>query len=162
MEGCRKITEFKATVDEVFPEFKGKSQHDSHELLAKILDKIEEELPGSISSIFDGEKTSQVTCLVCQGVSIKKDPFRFLPIDIPHQYSFSTTTVHDCIEMTLEKKEKIEYHCENDDCFAVEGEKTTYLSRMPKSLIVQVKRFAHVKHTKIGVISIHTKLVPLL
>lgn len=98
----------------VVPQFKGYHQHDAHEFLRYMLDRLHTELqavPNSIpaaptnsmmknfvcpsptkkgssfvTTTFGGTLLSEVTCLSCGTASKKHDPFLDLSLDIPEKY----------------------------------------------------------------------------
>lgn len=98
----------------VVPQFKGYHQHDAHEFLRYMLDRLHTELqsvPNSIPQVptnsmmknfvcpsptkkgssfvtttFGGTLLSEVRCLVCGQTSRKHDPFLDLSLDIPEKY----------------------------------------------------------------------------
>jgi ubiquitin carboxyl-terminal hydrolase 3 len=98
----------------VVPQFKGYHQHDAHEFLRYMLDRLHTELqsvPNSmpaaptnskmknfvcptpskkgssfVTTTFGGTLLSEVKCLVCGQMSRKHDPFLDLSLDIPEKY----------------------------------------------------------------------------
>ena len=142
-------TDFKTAVDKSLPSFRGSRQHDSHEFLVKLLDIIEEEAPNTISNIFDGEITNKLICSECKNQSIKKDPFRFLPIDI-QAFGGTKASVQTCLDNFLEKKETVDYYCENAGCYSTKAVKSIHISKEPQVLIVQAKRFAFSPSNNLG------------
>jgi ubiquitin carboxyl-terminal hydrolase 3 len=99
----------------VVPQFKGYHQHDAHEFLRYMLDRLHTELqavPNSmpqppanskmknfvcpsptknkgttfVTNVFGGTLLSEVKCLACGQESRKHDPFLDLSLDIPEKY----------------------------------------------------------------------------
>lgn len=116
----------------VVPQFKGYHQHDAHEFLRYMLDRLHTELqkvPNSlpapptnnkmknyicpspvkkgtsfVTNVFGGTLLSEVRCLVCGQESKKHDPFLDLSLDIPEKYYKDTDA--------NEKKQQ----CDISDC----------------------------------------------
>jgi len=98
----------------VVPQFKGYHQHDAHEFLRYMLDRLHTELQNVpdtvttatnsklknyvcpaptkkgqssfVTNVFGGTLLSEVRCLVCGQESKKHDPFLDLSLDIPEKY----------------------------------------------------------------------------
>lgn len=93
------------------PQFKGYHQHDAHEFLRYMLDRLHTELQSVpdpmaasnsklknyivptttkkgtfVTNVFGGTLLSEVRCLVCGQESKKHDPFLDLSLDIPEKY----------------------------------------------------------------------------
>lgn len=119
------------------PRFKGYHQHDAHEFLRYMLDRLHTELqkvPNSlpptpinskmknyvcpqpaknttfVTNIFEGQLLSEVRCLVCGQGSMKHDPFLDLSLDIPEKY-YKDVVVDD-----MDKK--INQQCDITDCLS--------------------------------------------
>ncbi|KAG5682111.1 hypothetical protein PVAND_011490 [Polypedilum vanderplanki] len=120
----------------VAPLFRGYHQHDAHEFLRYMLDRLHTELQsvsGAISqtatnskmknfvcpttakkgssfvtSIFGGTLLSEVKCLICGGTSKKHDPFLDLSLDIPEKY-------YNVIDETSDNKKP---ECHISDCLS--------------------------------------------
>lgn len=122
----------------VVPTFKGYHQHDAHEFLRYMLDRLHTELlnvtgslpqqptnskmknficqsptkTGSsfVSKIFEGTLLSEVRCLVCGADSKKHDPFLDLSLDIPEKYYRS--------EVGEDGEKKAPPVCDISDCLS--------------------------------------------
>lgn len=82
-----------AVVWKVVPRFRGYQQHDAHEFMHYLLDRVHTELLQSnkfsngkdtiVTSIFGGHLQSDVTCLNCKQLSKKQELYLDLSLDIP-------------------------------------------------------------------------------
>ena len=148
------------------PMFRGYAQHDSHEFLRFILDRLSEETKyekdvSFIDQVFKGEMKSTVTCLGCQNISIKRDSFfdLSLPVVTNEQASGSfvgsilswisspfvqtSSNLEECLEAFCEEEilsGKNQYYCEKCKCFQ-DCKKSLHLLQSPEILILQLKRF---------------------
>ena len=139
--------DFKKVVDELFPKFVGtQRQHDAHEFLTSVLDRLKEETTKRSTSApvaFKGKYVSTVTCPRCKHASIpKEEEFSTLHIDICE--SSLNPTVEQGIEKFLEV-EKVEWRCDKCKITSV-AEKKTGLKEMPELLVIQIKRFSQDKY----------------
>lgn len=119
------------------PQFKGYHQHDAHEFLRYMLDRLHTELqtvPNSlpptaptnskmknyvcppspvkkgtsfVTNVFGGTLLSEVRCLVCGQESKKHDPFLDLSLDIPEKYY-----------KDVDDFDKKQPYCDISDCLA--------------------------------------------
>lgn len=122
----------------VVPTFKGYHQHDAHEFLRYMLDRLHTELlnvtgslpqtptnskmknficqsptkTGSsfVTRIFEGTLLSEVRCLMCGQESKKHDPFLDLSLDIPEKYYRN--------EVTDDGEKKSPPVCNISDCLS--------------------------------------------
>eukprot|EP00795_Rhopilema_esculentum_P006494 gene6494-11950_t len=85
-----------AVVWKVVPRFRGYQQHDAHEFMHYLLDRVHTELLQSnkfsngkdtiVTSIFGGNLQSEVTCLQCKHLSRKQEVYLDMSLDIPYRY----------------------------------------------------------------------------
>ncbi|XP_070532663.1 ubiquitin carboxyl-terminal hydrolase 44-A-like isoform X2 [Ptychodera flava] len=163
----------------LIPSFKGYSQQDAQEFLCELLDKLNSELHFAVSSTvlghpdptmlpseiisssFQGELVSQVTCLQCNHQSNTYEPFWDLSLEFPKRYQcgrgteLSTESCHN-VEMlaTFTEVEKLEgrvYECEkcnkkrrsvsNKPVIRCEASKQLLITKLPQVLRLHLKRF---------------------
>ncbi len=135
-------THFKTIVGEICPDFVGiTKQHDAHELLLKILNRIDmetdKESGHSVMDLFKGALRSKTTCCGCSREYAVVDPFYCLHIDIPLE---ENTNLVKCIDKYMESV-KIEKTCLQLGCNCSEAAKETSIAKPPELLMIQLKRF---------------------
>ncbi|CAD6197039.1 unnamed protein product [Caenorhabditis auriculariae] len=160
--------EFHHVVTSIKPSFRGFGQHDAHEFLRVILERMHQELrrcripemteqwltdecgpapvmpSGSVvSRIFEGALQSQVICLSCKTPSIKMDPFLDISLDLNIRGTGNNTRLVDCMRSffakeTLDQHEQ--YMCGH--CGTKQpSTKQLFVKVLPNLLCVHLKRF---------------------
>ena len=127
----------------------GNMQHDAHELMGDILNKVGEEIrkfeTGVPSGgIFNGMENCHYTCNKCKqdqpnvkSSSTKKDPFNSLHIQLKE--GIDNHQLEQCLKH-LSKVETVERFC--DKCLSNQPtSKKTEISQYPEMLIIHLKRF---------------------
>jgi len=97
-----------------------------------------------MTDLFGGQLVSMVTCLCCGHQSATFDNFMDLSIEIPSRSSHERIELMDCLE-TFFSSEKItdsSYKCSGCN-ERVDIEKAMSIYRLPKILIIHLKRFSH-------------------
>ena len=147
-------------------------QQDAHELINFVINKISEEgddelenrkktgntsLIGTWSSkigksvadkAFQGIVATQIRCMECRNSSLHTETFFDIPVDIPGSSS-NTYTLVELLERMHEKellRGQDKLYCEKCMC-AQEAEKSTHYIKLPRTLIVQLKRFKFSERT---------------
>ena len=90
------------------------------------------------SEIFFGTQISKTKCLVCQSTTSKKETFINVGVDIEYNHSLTSSLKNYTSKEILKNKDK--FYCEVCNNH-LEAEKTIVFDRLPKSLIIQLKRF---------------------
>ncbi|XP_077986506.1 ubiquitin carboxyl-terminal hydrolase 44-like [Glandiceps talaboti] len=168
-----------SSVWQLIPSFKGYSQQDAQEFLCELLDKVNSELhyavtssvlsaktaalmPSQIiSTSFQGELVSQVTCLSCSNKSNTYEPYWDLSLEFPERYQcrrgteLSTESCH-VIEMLsafteVERLEGQVYECQQCNkkrraksgkpVIKTQATKQLLITRLPQVLRLHLKRF---------------------
>ncbi|GMH90998.1 hypothetical protein TL16_g11930 [Triparma laevis f. inornata] len=124
-------------------------QEDSHEFLRALLDTLcLDGLNKSVSNLFDGTLESSVTCQTCSNVSLTKDRYMDLSLDI------SDSKVNS-LETALEKFTEVEtLSCDNlVDCSKCKTRrmvtKGLTLGSSPSVLCLHLKRFDYDRHGRL-------------
>ncbi|XP_065672364.1 ubiquitin carboxyl-terminal hydrolase 3 isoform X3 [Hydra vulgaris] len=149
----------------VVPRFRGYQQHDAHEFMHCLLDRVHNELLTSkrftngcdtiISGIFGGQLQSDVTCLTCGTISKKQEAYRDLSLDIPFKPKLkvspgkkktpSACQLIDCLQSFVEMETLDEsewYMCEK--CNKKQpSTKKFWILRLPNVLCLHLKRFRY-------------------
>ena len=126
-------------VDEELQQFRGRRQHDAHEFLTFLLDKMKTQIygmnDGKIS--YEGQYEQVVKCDRCRTPSTKTDVFTSLHLDIALG---ENPTIEQGIEK-LQKDTKLkDYYC--DVCKKYGTAKMSInIKEIPDTLILQIKRF---------------------
>ena len=147
---------FKTALEKIHPEYVGNRQHDVHELLVKILDRIEKELAieqknqkvavteciqnadNLIEDLFVGQWKTELKCISCSATSVTNHPFRFLHLPVPQQKQ-SVMLIELLENMSI--MEEIDYRCSSKTCTSTKAVKRMMMSKMPNILVIQIKRF---------------------
>ncbi|XP_050442572.1 ubiquitin carboxyl-terminal hydrolase 3-like [Adelges cooleyi] len=156
------------------PRYRGFHQHDAHEFLIHILDKLHSELkqlleadqeitnseePTIVSFVFGGMLLSEVCCLVCGFYSKAHDPFLDISLDIPDYDDTNNSeerpvdTLNDCLERFIKVEELTEgnyYYCKGCNV-KQKSTKKFWISRLPNVLCLHLKRFRYVNNQRIKV-----------
>ena len=160
-------TAFIKTVGEMNSIFKDTSeQQDAHELINFIINRISEEgddelesrkktgstsLSGAwstklgksvVDKAFQGITATQICCMECRNSSLHTETFFDIPVDIPGSSS-DTYTLVELLERMHEKellRGQDKLYCEKCMC-TQEAEKSMHYLKLPRTLIVQLKRF---------------------
>lgn len=163
-----------SVVWKVVPRFRGFQQHDAHEFMLYILNHCHSELLQSsqysngidtiVSGTFGGEMQSDVTCLKCGTISVKKETCLDLSLDIPmkckdkiatsgsskgkgskSKEKAKVCTLMDCLERFVQVEELDEsewYTCAK--CGKNEpSTKKFWLMQLPNVLVMHLKRFRY-------------------
>lgn len=112
--------------------------HDLPEFLRFIINKLEPEVP-EINQIFQGIFCSKITCLRCQNLSVKFEPFIDLQLELSSNLdkSFSLFTKEEGLTPN--------YLCPN--CKQkTEASKQIMISKAPNYLLIQIKRFRQIPY----------------
>ena len=138
--------DMKRSVDKNLPKFLGTSQHDAHEFLTCVLDRIKEELTEESPSLkieYEGHYKSVVICKQCNNSSQGKvEPYNSIHVDIPEVRNPSLV---DGLKKLVESDKIEDYECEK--CPAKgPAMKTITFEKLPDVLIVQIKRFKKEKY----------------
>ncbi|XP_057304278.1 ubiquitin carboxyl-terminal hydrolase 3-like [Hydractinia symbiolongicarpus] len=158
-----------SVVWKVVPRFRGYQQHDAHEFMHYLLDRVHTELLQTnifsngrdtiVSGIFGGQLQSEVTCLKCGTISKKKEPYWDLSLDIPCKSSKKSSGqklepkskvchLTDCLQRFIEVEELDEsewYTCEK--CKKKQpSTKKFWLLQLPNVLCLHLKRFRYSPH----------------
>ena len=101
-----------------------------------------------ISNQFQGQTKTILICLTCGHMKEKYEPFMYLSLSIP---SIGSVNIEDCLKKfcevdTLQNSEK--WMCKKCGCL-VAATKQTQLIRLPRCLIIHLKRFKDI-HRKIN------------
>lgn len=136
--------DFKKCIDSNFARFRGKGQHDAHELLECLMNQLRQEInqrgTTSFPLIYDGEYESIVRCNTCQTKSKPViDPFNSLQVPISSNGRV-LSNVYEGICEILKSEPVEEWKC--TECKVNrKSTKITRLKTLPKLLVLQIKRF---------------------
>lgn len=144
----------KGIMGKKFKRFVGFGQEDSHEFLIEFLDYLEEDIKKEdvpdnekklISRLFDCEMKTIIKSLESNERSSHKENVRFLCVSIPNQ---QTITLEDCLRnfISMEKLDK-DRLWETPSKKMEKAVKVSYITRFPKYLAFQVKRYNYKKGT---------------
>lgn len=120
--------------------FGNNMQQDSHEALIKIIDTLHE-INNNYSSMFRGKFTTTFECEKCKNTLSKQDDF--FSVDI----NTSKNSVTECINEFIKPELIEDARCEK--CNSMGLQKYTNISRMPRVLIICMKRFQYDNHGKL-------------
>ncbi|KAL5469230.1 hypothetical protein EMCRGX_G030452 [Ephydatia muelleri] len=159
-----KPLQLKLLIQNSFRGFSGSSQQDSQEFLTALLERLHEELrtdgttsteESLVSRVFHGQLQTTLHCETCHQATIKCDPFMFLSVSIPIDFSQAqqgkrtskSIELTDCLN-TFSKEEFF-----GDNCwFCTKCNKHANMRRKaavfipPQVLIVYLKRFRQDSH----------------
>jgi ubiquitin C-terminal hydrolase len=133
-------------------------QHDVEEWLGALLGGLEADLkacscPNIVSELFDGEYAEQLSCPGCGNGHVTPVPSRVISLPLPPW----TSTIQSCLEH-LSCQEQLDadnqWNCPTCNC-AVRAWKRIFLAKLPKCLILHLKR--HVR-THAGIFKSATKI----
>ena len=146
--------DFRLKVADKLSQFSGNRQHDAHEFLTCLLDKVKEEMSTENLPIrYEGEYEMSVTCEVCGNITGPKyEAFNSLHVNIPEGVR---PTLAKGIAKMLQGENLEQYLCEKCQ-IKVPAIKNTKLRVLPGVLILSVKRFSQ---DKFGLISKDTRTV---
>ena len=132
--------DFRIKAVENFKQFHGNRQHDAHEFLTCLLDKVQEEMSvEQLPTAFEGEYEVSVTCNECGNITAPKwEPFNILHVNITEDIN---STLNNGIEKMLEAEQLEKYFCEKCSKY-VPSTKNTKLKNLPDVLILSIKRFS--------------------
>lgn len=155
----------------VVPRFRGYQQHDAHEFMHYLLDRVHTELLQTnlysngketiVSGIFGGDLRSEVTCLKCGNISKKEEAYLDLSLDIPVKLQQKLTAeqkkkqskvchLTDCLQRFVEVENLDEsewYICRN--CKKRQpSTKKFWILRLPNVLCLHLKRFRYSQHAR--------------
>lgn len=121
------------------------SQHDVYDFLVAMCMHIGELCnkngDSGLASIFGFQTTSNITCMTCSERSTAIEGDMFLSLGINNCSSLSKA-----IENYFKDEHLEGYVCKNDGCNAQTSNRGTKLHTLPRSLIIQLKRFSHVNN----------------
>ena len=124
-----------------YESFYGFGQQDSHEFLINFLDYLEESIKKEyktdiISKLFDCKMTTSIKSHESEEKSSRVDPVRFLCVSIPNKDNIS---LEECLLnfSSIENIKEWETPKKNKEL----AEKTTSLTKYPRNLIFQIKRY---------------------
>ena len=140
--------DLKGMMGKKFKRFVGFGQEDSHEFLIDFLDYLEEDMKKEnvsdeekklISRLFDCEMKTIVKSMESNERSSHKENVRFLCVSIPDKH---TITLEDCLRnfISMEKLEG-DRLWETPSKKMERATKVSYITRFPKYLAFQVKRY---------------------
>ena len=144
-------------------------QHDAHELLSAVLNGIAEELSHRqqhhqqhhqkqqeqssereeelcfVRRLFEGVGVSETQCCGCDSVSRREEPFWVVDIDLPSgANALSEHTLAGLLERRQQREVLTGSECYQCDacCCKQEAARQLLLARLPRVLLLQLKRFA--------------------
>lgn len=98
-----------------------------------------------MSDLFEGQLMSRISCLSCKHQTYAFDNFMDLSVEIPRKATRFTgsVSIQDCMDKFIDT-ERIDagYKCEGCKK-SVTVEKDITLYRLPKLLVIHLKRFYH-------------------
>lgn len=126
--------------------------HDAHEffnyLINEIIECVHRETGGTsnwVNDIFQGEITNETKCLCCETVTLRHEQFIDLLVDIPpldhrqcHLLSFILNNFSKLEVLTNQNK----FYC-NRCALLQEAVKTIKIAKLPKVLVINLKRFKY-------------------
>jgi ubiquitin carboxyl-terminal hydrolase 36/42 len=121
-------------------------QQDALEFLLSVLDQIHDESLISktwVETTFTGLIESHTVCTKCKTKSIKSDNFTVLTLPCKNSLSKSLASFLETEILTSENRFDCELTCKSK----TDASKTVYLSKLPKILILCLKRFSYVART---------------
>ena len=133
-----KPEKFKRAVDTLLPQFKGYSQHDSHEFLIYLLDFIHEEIKSDVQ--IKKIKLNKLTLNYIDtktnlNKSVSFEPFNVLLLDMEQNID----NLEDLLNNYFNKS-SVDYKC--DECKNnVTAKKSLRIHMLPEKIIIQLKRF---------------------
>ena len=138
--GCKVVSpfDFKNCLVAGWQKFSGGGQHDAHEFLMLMMDRLK-----TLKNRFRGFITTTSTCGSCGYEGKKSEQYYCLSIDIPINQSHVAVPVQDCVvESFADEVITEDWSCEAG-CGATNtsGRRELYLSQLPDTLIIQLKRF---------------------
>ncbi|KXN72283.1 cysteine proteinase [Conidiobolus coronatus NRRL 28638] len=131
----------------------GYHEHDAHELLMAVLNRLHEEDENHSSNsleckciihqTFSGVLKSEVTCEACNTTTSTSDPFLDLSLHIEDSNNGEGFTLHDCLMKYIhpEPLPPDSYNCSSCNK-PRQATKQMKLSKLPKVLCIQFKRFS--------------------
>lgn len=95
-----------------------------------------------VHATFAGTLTNEITCLMCESVTTREEPFLDLSIDLEQNHSLTACLRNFSKVEMLARSNK--FHC--GTCHALtEAHKHIRIKKLPRVLIVQLKRFKFVE-----------------
>ena len=152
---------FRKAVAKTTPQFDCEEQQDAHEFAAWVLKDIMEDVNEAVQddstesnylcAMFNGIRQYKLQCKLCDGVSIKEEPFNWVMLDIPTKQG--KVTLQECFKAS-EKAEEVECDCHRYEecadedckccspkrCKSTKAKQTSSIKTYPEVLMVQIKR----------------------
>eukprot|EP01130_Rhizamoeba_saxonica_P009369 TRINITY_DN3802_c0_g1_i1.p1 TRINITY_DN3802_c0_g1~~TRINITY_DN3802_c0_g1_i1.p1 ORF type:complete len:290 (-),score=25.32 TRINITY_DN3802_c0_g1_i1:285-1154(-) len=136
--------------------FEGKEQHDAHEFLTFLLNDLDEtlkqkkasengedkEIRSFIQDTFEGILSNETKCLGCENITTREESFLNLSIDIERNSSVTSCLKSFCSTEYLRGSNK--FYC--DICCGLqEAKKRMHIKKLPKVLVIHLKRFKYIE-----------------
>eukprot|EP01083_Nonionella_stella_P021600 59862_1 len=134
--------------------FNNPHHQDAQEFLIYLLNQISDDLKGLkspaekcpkstwIQSLFEGTLSSETQCLRCENVTKRDEQFIDLSLDIEENSSVTRCLQMFSSKTILNKRDK--YEC-SECCCKQEAHKCLRIKRLPKVLILHLKRFKYIE-----------------
>jgi len=95
-----------------------------------------------VHDIFEGTLTNETKCLSCESITSKDESFLDLSIDIEQHSSFTNCLAHFSSIETLSRGDK--FYCDKC-CSLQEAQKRMKIKKLPKILVIHLKRFKYIE-----------------
>lgn len=127
--------------------FAGNEQQDSHEFMMMLFEKLHHDLKyhkhdgkdkSIVSDLFEGMLTSTLTCTYCKCHSKTFEEFNCLSLPIPSE---TRCNIYECLRHFLQPERIPAWECPRCNQKR-EAEKEIDIHRLPKILIIHLKRFS--------------------
>ncbi|KAJ8320585.1 hypothetical protein KUTeg_002172 [Tegillarca granosa] len=156
----------KAAISSSAKRFSGYQQHDAHEFLGQVLDQLKEEVNKILKSTpsphrdgtdkeyntshdcvnptyqnFEFEVQHTITCTNCHENTCVTEQFNDLSVEMPKTRNMMRTcSIQEALDLFF-RKETLEYTCEK--CGSNKGEVTHKFTKLPRVLILHLKRYRY-------------------
>ncbi|KAF0305222.1 Ubiquitin carboxyl-terminal hydrolase 37 [Amphibalanus amphitrite] len=130
---------------DIDPVFQGSEMQDANEFLLRLLDTMKEEIDARrttdnpVRDNFQYQTVESYMCTNCHETVLKRQEDISWFVSVPRRQGTEAPTLQDALRLSMQpdRRELLCQHCRHDECRV-----TTKISQLPRTLILQLNRYA--------------------